>query len=74
MAQDDEPLTYDDVKGEPRVPEPEESVPYMIPVDLREEDKPVCFGCYGYRICVERTHPPSNCPWEERCYNSQRDC
>ena len=32
-------------------------------------EKPTCFGCYGYRICVSRTTPPSSCPWEERCYN-----
>jgi hypothetical protein len=43
-------------------------------VELKEEGKPACFGCYGYKVCVGRTTPPSNCQWEERCYNSQRDC
>jgi len=43
------------------------------PPSLKEEDKPVCFGCYGYRICVERNKLPSICKWENRCYNSQRD-
>ena len=38
-------------------------------IELREEDKPACFGCYGYQICVSRTTPPSSCPWEQRCYN-----
>jgi len=41
--------------------------------ELREEEKPACFGCYGYRVCVDRTTPPGNCPWEQRCYNSQMD-
>jgi len=40
---------------------------------MKEEDKPCCFGCYGYRICVERTKLPSQCVWEKRCYHSQRD-
>jgi hypothetical protein len=41
---------------------------------LKEENKPGCFGCYGDKICVGRTTPPNNCPWEQRCYNSRRDC
>jgi len=43
------------------------------PPSLKEEDKPVCFKYYGYRICVERNKLPSICKWENRCYNSQRD-
>jgi len=41
--------------------------------ELKDEDKPTCFGCYGYRTCVNRTTPPDKCDWEERCFNSQRD-
>jgi hypothetical protein len=37
--------------------------------ELREEDKPACFGCYGYRICDS----DGGCKWERRCYYSQRD-
>jgi hypothetical protein len=41
--------------------------------ELREEDKPVCFGCYGYSTCLKKVPAPSMCVWSERCYNSQRD-
>jgi hypothetical protein len=41
----------------------------MIIKELKNEKKPSCFGCYGSRICVNRTTPPDNCDWEKRCYN-----
>ncbi len=41
--------------------------------DMKEEDKPSCFGHYGYRVCLDHTRLPRDCKWEQRCRNSQRD-
>lgn len=40
---------------------------------LREEDKPVCFGCYGYPACYDWQVKTGTCEWVTRCKSSQED-
>ena len=42
----------------------------MSTVDLKEENKPGCFGAIG--LPGKRTGCP--CAWQERCRQSQEDC
>jgi hypothetical protein len=54
----------------------EEQLKERQTVELREEDKPVCFGTYGLRNSFASKSLARNCDiclWQERCYNSQRD-
>ncbi len=40
---------------------------------LREEDKPVCFGCYRYQVCCDWHGENGPCEWATRCKASQED-
>ena len=41
-------------------------------VDLKEENKPGCFGAIG--LPGKRNDPGCPCAWQERCRQSQEDC
>ena len=40
--------------------------------ELREEDKPGCFGAIGK--IGKRKDPECPCAWKDRCRQSQEDC
>jgi hypothetical protein len=40
--------------------------------ELREENKPGCFGAIG--LPGKRNDPGCPCAWQERCRQSQEDC
>ena len=44
----------------------------MSTVDLKEENKPGCFGAIG--LPGKRNDPGCPCAWQERCRQSQEDC
>lgn len=39
-------------------------------LEYDKNEKPVCFGCFGYPICYKRG---DGCQWIKRCKASQED-